>query len=163
MTKLSHQRLKETLSYNRRTGIFRWRKKRNGIRADRVAGSISGHGYISIMIDGSSYAAHNLAWFYVTGKWPVGEVDHRNLCKTNNQWRNLRLGTKSQNCANLRGRTRSGFKGVYERRNLTNPFQATITVRGKFHHLGYFPTADLAGKAYFAAAKKHFGKFARAA
>lgn len=163
MTELSHARLKELLSYNRRTGLFRWRKKRNGIRPDRQAGSPSGHGYISIMIDGVSYGAHNLAWFYVTGEWPPRRLDHRDLVKGNNRWRNLRLATGSQNSANIRARSSSGFKGVYERRGrtLAKPFQATITVEGKFHHLGYFSTAKLAGAAYMAAAQHHFGEFAR--
>lgn len=61
---LSHNRLKELLLYNHDTGIFTFTCTRGGKLQGDVAGAIHGLGYIFIMLDGETYPAHRLAWFY---------------------------------------------------------------------------------------------------
>ena len=55
------------------------------------AGEIGSDGYLHIEIDGQDCLAHNLAWLYMTGEWPPGEIEHIDGDKLNNAWANLRL------------------------------------------------------------------------
>ena len=66
------------------------------------------------MIDGSTYLAHRLAWFYHYAKWPEGLVDHKDRDKSNNRIVNLREVSASLNRLNANpGLTNtSGYVGV---------------------------------------------------
>lgn len=74
---LTSETLKELLHYNPETGIFTWAKNA-GQRAQvgRIAGSRTPSGYIKISLSRKLYAAHRLAWLYMTGSWPENEIDH---------------------------------------------------------------------------------------
>lgn len=99
-TKLTHDRLKRLLAYNPETGEFTWNENRNrsAMKGD-AAGAKGSTGYIAIFINGKYYAAHNLAWFYVHGYWPI-EIDHIDRIKTNNKIENLRECTRVENMRN---------------------------------------------------------------
>jgi HNH endonuclease len=98
----------------------------------------------------------------MTGRWPRHQIDHRDLNKSNNRWSNLRQASSSQNGANRKGK--SPLKGVIDLGPYsTKRFQAMIQVNGKRHYLGRFSNARQAYAAYRAAARKHFGEYARAA
>lgn len=86
-------------------------------------------------------------------------VDHADGDSLNNQRSNLRLCTPSQNNANRRGYSKSGFKGVY--RSGRNRWQAMIGRNGRPWNLGSFTSPEGAARAYDAAAIKEFGEFAR--
>jgi len=159
---LTAERLRELLSYDPDTGFFVWRvqKGRRGNVGER-AGSIGGFGYRQVRIDGTTYREHRLAWFYMTGAWPTGEMDHRDTDRTNNAWHNLRLATRSQNMANRRAKNRHGFKGINYIRK-TGRWLAQICVNYKKMHVGVYSTREEAHAAYVEAAIKHHGEFARA-
>jgi hypothetical protein len=53
------------------------------------------------------------------------------------------------------------YKGVFRGRRL-GQWRAQIGKNGKNVHLGVFPTRQAAHAAYVAAARKHYGEFARA-
>lgn len=93
---------------------------------------------------------------------PGMEVDHRDGNGLNNVRANLRLATSQQNGLNKRVRkdSKSGVKGVYwvQRSRL---WKASIRIDNQRIALGYFPTAELAHKAYAEAAVKYHGEFAR--
>jgi hypothetical protein len=56
---LTAELLREILTYNPKTGIFRWKADRSArIRAGAVAGTITKTGYRRINIDGTQYPAH---------------------------------------------------------------------------------------------------------
>lgn len=96
------------------------------------------------------------------GMQDVGEIDHKDRNRLNNQRENLRPATRSQNQANagLRKDSTSSFKGVSFHVRL-NKWQARLQ-RGKTRlHLGYFSTPEKAAQAYDRAARRHFGEFAR--
>jgi hypothetical protein len=163
--RLTRARLRELLDYNPKTGEFRWRKRpRNSVHLDRPAGYVQPlQGYRYIGIDRRLYRAHQLAWFYMTGRWGRPSIDHRDGDATNNRWSNLRRATRSQNNANrFRPRNNtSGYKGVYLCRE-SGRWRATIRKNGENIHLGTFDTRQAAHAAYVAAARKHYREFARA-
>lgn len=115
MIKLTAERVRRILDYNKDSGFFRWRfSKACCIRAGDIAGVLNSAGYIRIKIDGKSYAAHRLAWLWSTGEWPKSEIDHINRKRSDNRIANLREATRSQNIQNGSHRinNRSGIRGV---------------------------------------------------
>jgi len=159
---ITHERLLQLLKYNKLTGLFTWREQRQHIKAGAVAGTHKNSGYIEIRIDGVSYQAHRLAWLYVNGEMPAACIDHRNMVKTDNRWRNLREATYAENLRNRVTRRDSGTgrKGVY---HAGGRFKAQITVDGRRLNLGSFATEEEAASAYAKAAALHHGEFARSA
>jgi hypothetical protein len=167
VTMLTQERLKQLLDYSPDTGLFYWRVTRSGVKAGRAAGHTTEAGYIRITIEGRRYLAHVLAVLFMTGEFPQGQVDHRDLNTGNNIWSNLRVTTQSLNCANCRPRSTNkiGLKGVVRKNGKakrTKPFVAQITVNQKTRCIGYFATPEEAHQAYLAEAHKAFGQFARA-
>ena len=77
-TGLTQERLKEVLDYSPTTGRFRWRVRQGNMSPGCEAGTSSCSGYRAIRVDGLQHLAHRLAWLYVHGKHPAGEIDHRN-------------------------------------------------------------------------------------
>jgi len=96
------------------------------------------------------------------GRWGRPTIDHRDGDVTNNRWKNLRRATASQNNANRRRprHNTSGYKGVSLCRQ-SGKWRATIGSNGKTIKLGKFTSPKAAHRAYRAAARKLFGKFAR--
>jgi hypothetical protein len=164
-SRLTRARLRKLLRYNKKTGEFRWRKRPgNGARLDLSAGSAhSQRRYRYIKIDRRVYSEHQLAWFYMKGRWGRPTIDHRDQDVTNNRWNNLRQATASQNNANRRRprNNSSGYKGVCLCRR-SEQWYAQIGRNGQTIRLGTFPTAQAAHAAYLAAAREFFGEFARA-
>ncbi|MBH1851893.1 HNH endonuclease [Stenotrophomonas maltophilia] len=163
MNELTCQRLKNILDYDELTGLFQWvaPPKVHPSLKSHVAGGIS-NGYVVIKIDGRKYRGHRLAWLYVHGKWPSGDLDHINGCPLDNRIENLRIATNPQNQANRRrDRGKDTPKGV--RRLPSGRFQARISVSKELHHLGTFDTAEEAQAAYIAAARNHYQEYARSA
>jgi hypothetical protein len=164
---IGRERLWELLNYDPDTGVFTWRAKTSNssrVRVGSVAGCVNALGYRVIHIGGRLQYAHRLAWLYMTGEWPSGEMDHINCARGDNRILNLRLATRSQNICNTRrhARNASGLKGVHWQPR-SRRWRAQITVGGRQRHLGYFDNPIDAHEAYVAAAEKHFGQFARAA
>lgn len=159
---ISHERLTRLLSYNKATGIFTWNEQRQHIKAGSVAGTRKKSGYVEIRIDGISYQAHRLAWLYVHGELPKSCIDHRNMIKHDNRFRNLRQATHRENLRNrgVRKDSASGSKGVYI---VGARFKAQITVDGRRINLGHFATIEEAQAAYAKASLNHHGEFARSA
>lgn len=162
---LTQARLNEVLTYDPATGIFRWRISTSNRRAvGSVAGCKIDQGYVVIGIDGALHMAHRLAWLYVHGEFPAGDLDHRDLCKDHNWLDNLRPATRSQNNANSKPprHNKSGIKGVSFHKQ-TGKWRASIVINRKQRHLGLFERIEDAAAAYAAEAKSAFGQFARAA
>ena len=159
---ITAERLRELLHYNPDTGVFTWRAAIGKIVAGDVAGSPSCRGYRQVTVDYRNYKAHRLAWLYMTGAWPKDQIDHINLNKDDNRWRNLRVVDGSKNQANKRAHAdnKSGFKGV-NWHSFARKWRAAIGVKGKHIHLGFFDTPHQAYAKYCLAARKYHGEFAR--
>lgn len=140
--------LKHRMDYDPETGIFTRKSKVPGSKnaaswnaqfAGKPAGSVNGRGYINIIIDGVTYAAHRLAVLYVTGSVEGFEVDHINGVKSDNRIENLRRATRSENAKNmpLSPRNKSGVPGVYWNRK-QQKWTAQLLEKGVNHYLGSF-------------------------
>lgn len=148
------ERLHNLLYYDENTGCFTWRVKRHGTAAQgSVAGTVDHNGYRRIFVDGRVYAAHRLAWKYVTGEEPSFHIDHKDGDRDNNSFRNLRKTEHGENHQNtsLYKNSSTGFRGVTQR---GIRFYAHIRVGKKRIHLGCFGTAEAAHDAYLAAKAK---------
>lgn len=162
---LTAEQLRSLLRYSPRTGLFIWLVA-SGPRSK--IGAIAGYwgkngGYVHISVAGHLYKAHRLAWLYMTGTWPPDEVDHRNLLKWDNRWRNLRAATRVLNMGNLGSRknNKSGIKGVcWSKQRLRWVAQIGKAGGGRVN-LGHFGTKEEAASAYASAALKKWGAFAR--
>lgn len=159
---ISRANLKRMLRYNPRTGVFTWLiDAAASVTSGSVAGGIDEKGYWRICINGRKYRAHRLAFLYMTGRWPKRHVDHRDMKRSNNRWRNLREATRSQNHCNSgpRRNNKCGFKGVYKRKDGT--FLAQIQHNKKKFYIGLYKSAMAAHAAYLRMARKLHGNFAR--
>lgn len=158
---LTATQLKAELEYDPLTGVFKWRQSGRGRRKVQVGCLDKTRNRVSIYVLGASYYAHQLAWLYVYGKFPIQELDHINGNGADNSISNLRLATHSQNMQNKKRpiTNTSGFKGVIK--DNRGRWRATIKDGPTNRHLGVFPTPELAHEAYKLAAQQAFGQFAR--
>lgn len=153
---LTQARLKELLHYDPTTGVFVWLKKSSSysrVEVGSVAGNECGKGYRQIKIDGSTFKAHRLAWFYIHGNIPETDIDHRNGVTGDNRILNLRPITHQQNNHNQALPPKhnvSGLIGASWNGN-AGKWQATIRVDGKNRYLGLHSTPELAHAAYLKA------------
>ncbi len=164
---LTHDALLGCLKYDPSTGVWIWlvQTKRAQTKIGDIAGRINKtHGRLEIGIFGRRYAASRLAWFYMTGEWPVVEVDHHDTDPLNNKWNNLRLATRGQNEANkgITSRNTSGLKGA-SWDNDRNCWKSQISHSGQHYFLGRYLTKEEAHAVYVKKCVELFGGFARTA
>lgn len=161
---LTLERLKQVLTYDPKTGIFRWKITRGSrARAGEVAGNKATAGrYATIRIDGVLYYAHHLAWFYVYGKWPEDQIDHKSTEQLENHIHNLREATMQQQRFNERRRKNntSGYKGVSWDK-ARKKWEARIMLNRKNYSIGRFDDPLEAHIAWQQKAKELHGEFAR--
>jgi hypothetical protein len=174
MSKPRHKlsELRAVLRYKPRKGHFVWLVPRQTtgriIQPGEIAGTVAydtPSGRCQIKYDGKTYRVHQLAWVFMTGKWPPKhkDIDHKDGDGMNNKWTNLRLASRGQNNHNnhnIRSDNKSGKAGV-SWSIVGNGWTARVTVNKKIIHLGYFKD-DLAGaiKARRVAELKYFGEYA---
>lgn len=150
--KLTQARLKELFSYSPETGVFIRTANVSNVKIGMVAGNKDSKGHLNFCVDGTSYSAHRMAWLYVHGEWPRGQIDHINGVRTDNRIENLRDVNASVNAQNLKRARRdnkTGLLGVSVRPNGT--FIAQIQVDGRVKHLGVFSAPEAAHQAYLMA------------
>ena len=151
MSTTDEQRLREMLqerfAYAPLTGVFTSRKtgKMVGVRPND-------RGYATISFNGKTCRAHRVAWFYMSGEWPTGDIDHIDGDKLNNRWSNLRDVDHLTNTQNRRVvHSKTGYLGVQPHRG---GFRATIKAFGKTINLGTQSTAELASATYVEAKRQ---------
>ena len=150
--------IKSFLYYDLDTGIFTWIKHHFKNLVGKRAGRTNSNGYRQISINDKMYYEHILAVFYVTGKWPENDVDHKDRVRSNNKWLNLRPATKTQNNHNIivRKNNKLGIKGVSKIAK-NGKYKSTNKNKWKSYFIGNtFDNPEEAGKIYEAKAKKKF-------
>ena len=151
---LTQKRLREVLHYSPDTGEFlRLVTTSHKIKPGSVAGTVNGCGYRQINIDGTVFYAHRLAWFYMTGEWPMNDIDHLNGARADNRWSNLRSVDRRTNLENQRAPSKNNKLGLLGVIESNGSFIASITTNRKHIHLGSFDTAEDAHRAYLRAKK----------
>jgi hypothetical protein len=154
MKSTTAETLRGLLDYEPETGVFRWQVTRGRLaKAGAVAGTVNSRGYIRIMVNGTTFMAHRLAWLHTYGAWPKQQIDHINGDRANNRIANLRdvsQSTNQQNQLRAQKNNTSGFLGVsWHKAN--KRWGAKIWANGQRLFLGLFDTADEAHAAYLAA------------
>lgn len=154
---LSAKELKNLISYDPGTGVFERKIKTS---ANAGSGGLNKHGYIVISIASKPYYAHRLAWLYMTGEWPKGQIDHINGIRHDNRFSNIRDVSARKNQQNLNTAQKNnttGYLGVMymgdKRRG--KKYSAAIYRDGKSKALGYYHTPEDAHKAYMAAKREY--------
>lgn len=144
---ITQEYLKERLDYNPETGKFVWITNLHKRRIGTEAGHIQHDGYVKIFLEGKPRSAHRLAWLYVYGELPEGEIDHINRVRHDNRISNLRDVDRLTNHRNkkLDIRNSSGVSGVHWNKGL-GKWMVRIGVNGTRKHLGYFENFEKAVK-----------------
>jgi len=149
---LTQERLKTLVHYEPMTGSFTWNQSRPKCKKGTKAGCNMRTGYVCIRIDNRLYTAHRLAWFYMTGSFPLEQLDHINGNRADNRFANLRQATNAENAQNRRRKdNKSGYTGV---RKENSKWLAEIKVNYKPMRIGLFATPEEARAAYLQARHK---------
>lgn len=140
----SIERLREVLIYHPDTGRFTWAINRPKCRQGAPAGSLRQDGFRAVSVDRCNMLASRVAWALYFGKWPNGEIGHRDGDLANDSIENLIDSDRPHHHTN-RVRpdcdSRAPALGVRRRGNKWH-------ARFKGKHLGSFPTAEEAHAAY---------------
>lgn len=150
---LTQERLKHLLSYDPETGIWIWLNppNHNTRLKGKLAGNRASDGYLKIRINGQIYISSRLACLYMTGRFPVNEMDHKNRDRGNDRWANLREATSSENKYNREG---------YDSRGVYRTGHRWWAMVGRNNYLGTFDTLEEAIIARDAEAQRLGGAFA---
>lgn len=154
---LTQKELKKQLRYFPKTGIFKWKINKNGVKKGTCAGCLDKSvGYIVIGINYKLYFAHRLAFLYMKGKFPKYLIDHEDQNKTNNKWNNLRKGNHVTNSINskIRKTNKSGITGVHWCVK-NKKWVAQITHKRKAYNLGIFSSKTKAVQSRYKAEQKY--------
>lgn len=158
------EELKRLLSYDPETGKWTWKVYRSRLAREGDTAGTPHHKdrYIRLHVNGRMHTAHRLAWFYMTGGWPLGEIDHINGDREDNRWNNLREAPKQLNALNRKiYRTNtSGQKGIHWHPRL-GKWRVRIQQFGRRISLGCYDTMEDAAAAYAAAEKVLYGPYSR--
>lgn len=166
----SREYLASRLDYDPEAGVLRWKARPvsdfscgnseaaaadwNAKYAGQEAFTAKSTGYCRSRLLGRSHAAHRVIWKLVTGEEPE-LIDHINGVTTDNRFSNLRAVTSAENSRNVRRHSdnTSGVMGVYYVPPMAR-WRATIRLKGKCTHLGYFDTVEEAAIARRAAERR---------
>jgi len=146
---ITQDELKQVMSYDPSSGVFTWTAPKSPrLKPGAIAGHQEPTGYIGMVIDYRHYRGHRLAWLYVYGSMPCGEIDHIDGDKSNNRIANLRVVTSKQNKENTRlvAANTSGHRGVYWDKS-RNKWMARVQHHRKWVFLGRFDSLVEAGNA----------------
>ncbi len=147
---LTRKRLKALLHYDPKTG--KWARL-----ADKHYNARKGSepGFVNkllnrriIGVDGKQYYSYRLAWFYMTGKWPSYEIDHKDGNSANDTWSNLRDVNHHTNVGSGKWPVSKLAAGVCDHKHGRLRYQACIKVHNRKVSLGYFATVEEAHAAY---------------
>lgn len=137
-----HTDIQRYVSYDPVTGIFTDKFTGKRINAYTIK-------TLTIKIEGTTHLGHRLAWFIMTGAWPLNVVEHINGKIGDNRWDNLRLSTKPMESPHSSKAPRSsGFVGVAQVKRFSRGYDpvilwhAYISTNGIPHCLGFYGTME---------------------
>lgn len=139
MALLNQDKVRGLFGYDPLTGILRWKiQPRANVKMGREAGWVM-DGWKFVMIEQKTYPVSCVIWLWMTGKYPIGQIDHKDRCRSNNKWANLREVPQDINKQNkgLQCNNKSGVRGTYWNKAIKK-WHTQISVKGKRKHLGFF-------------------------
>lgn len=139
-SKLTIEAVKHALDFDPGVGVFVWKNPQsNAVKAGEPAGVIAANGRRYINIGGEKHMAHRLAWFYIHGEWPAGDVKQPNGNYDDCRETNLVHQSRQQTASNRRvnAASKSGCPGV-SWDSKRDRWQAHITQNYKQVSLGNF-------------------------
>ena len=149
---ITQNELKRILDYNKETGIFTRKVSTPIFKIGEVAGCLDNTGYLKIGINYKRYLNHRLAWLYIHGEFPKGQIDHINGIKTDNRIENLRVVTSRQNSQNQKCHREGHLVGATYLKK-SKKWRAQIYINGKVNILGSFETQQEAHEVYLKASE----------
>jgi len=137
---LSYYDLTRQIHYDPKTGIFTWKINKHKIRKGSNAVFFApSRGYCFVRIGKKDYAAHRLAWFYMTKSWPQQFISFRN--KDSNDLRFLNLVHCNKYELQAHRKSSQYLLGAsFRKENKTKPWNARIYYKSRAISLGYFAT-----------------------
>jgi len=153
--------LTKAVFYDPLTGVFRRNKAAPRSPSGSVLGIPNDKGYLRFDVLGhSAIMAHRLAWYYCYGRWPHGQIDHINGCRSDNRIENLRDVEEWVNHVNFHNRKpgKLGVLGVVAR---GKRFVGHVKLKGKKYETRGYLTVLEAKAARDALALELHGEFAR--
>ena len=155
--------IRSRLRYDPAAGKFYMLKSAGRRKSGYQAGYADRLGYIKVCVNGRWMMAHRLAWLFINGQWPDGEIDHINGDPSDNRIENLRECSRSQNVSNAKFNSlnTTGFRGVsrIKRKTVPDRYQATVRKDGVTHYIGTFATPEEAHAEYIKAAVSVHGEY----
>lgn len=144
---VTHAELIKMLNYDAQSGEMSWRNPAG--RNPKEIGSIHANGRRYITISRKSYGAHRLAWFYVKGRWPKGNVRPINGDYLDLRLENLVVESPSDTARHSKHRINntSGYRGVSWDKT-RGKWIATIRENNAQRSLGRFDTKEAAAEAF---------------
>lgn len=140
---LTQDELKKIIQYDPTTGqmvrITKRGKVNHYIPVNYPLMSSNNRGYRWVSIGRVVYLQHRLAFLWMAGKHPDGEVDHINGDRQDNRWENLRDSDATGQSRNqgIRKDCTSGVRGVTWS-SIHKKWVARISNLNVRHSLGYF-------------------------
>lgn len=163
---INHQFLTEVLHYCPASGVFTYKVKRGKSMPGERAGYDHVSGYRHVGFCGKSFKEHRLAWFYVHGRWPDGDLDHINGKPGDNRISNLRVVNDSLNCLNKKWdatKNKAGFRGVSRHKSERGKPKWRVRVTdsgGRRVSIGNFDSLEDAIKARIKAEDRYYSQYA---
>jgi hypothetical protein len=144
--------------------ILKWKYSTSKrCKLNQEAGSFKNNGYKKVGILGKTYLVHRILFQMYNSLETLDPeiiIDHVDGNILNNSASNLRMATDLTSTYNTKSSSRSGYKGVSDRKH-TRKYMARIGHTGKEMFLGYYDTKEEAAKAYDNEAIKIQGGFAK--
>jgi len=155
---IDQETVKKIFYYDAESGMLLWRNG-NGRNVNpwQQANSLNSSGYYAVKIQNKSYRVHRLIWLYVNGKFPDGDIDHKNRIRNDNRLCNLRDVSRTDNAQNisLPKHNKSGHIGVSWIKS-HNCWTVYVKVNKKNKWLGYYKNLDDAVAARKAGEKQYY-------
>ena len=171
----SPELLRKLLRYDPDTGKLFWRERGseffvsknqkpqssrnswNAKYANKEAFTATSEGYFVGSIFDTMLKSHRVIWAMEFGRWPEGQIDHINGCRSDNRIVNLREVSSVDNCRNcgVRSDNSSGVTGLVWIKS-RGKWRARVWNNGRAVYLGEFRDKDAAISAVLLA-RNEFG------
>ena len=139
---LTADEARKLFRYEESTGKLYWRKRKLAVSHydkqfnTRYAGKQAGYtnkrtGYTIVVVSPKTYRGDKLVWLMKTGKWPEGNLVHKNKVRHDDRFENLKVGSNN----------RAGVQGITWHKQ-AKKWIATAKIEGETVYLGLFESLD---------------------